>query len=426
MSGYPFDTWKLNQPITLMPEVKQIPSFSELFIRSVEFIPVSKIVLNIEAEEFNPGSQAARLADPDTRAEVPGQPPVSKLSYSIEEIHSKLEDFIKSADFLLLEDKLLQTSSRKVKVFKVFNRGKGKKQKSEFVRTEEFKAGQIESWRKARTMEEEKISQKAKETTLKLSLSLEESEKLKRRIKVTLNKLSPSNCEKLQPELASLGKTSRDNLDYLVENIFQKACFEAKYTEMYAKICKYLKKEFDNFLFDGESPSIKSPNWLRYVLLNIVQNTFEDSHASEDLDPQAALVQKKKSHGSVRFIGELLKVRIITAKIIQAIVESLLDLNKRNPHVVDQDKIEVACVMISTAGSTNEKSKLIKETNKIFTFLAEVLHSNQSLSSQVKFRIMDLLDERKSGWVKDLSEQPKHVEELRSEFNSEMDSRGRN
>ena len=220
MSGYPFDTWKLNQPITLMPEVKQIPSFSELYIRSVEFIPVSKIVLNIEAEEFSPARQPAGPTVPDTNPEVQVQVQTVKLTYSIEEIQSKFEDFIKSSNFLTLEDKLQQISSRKVQVYKVFNRGKGKKQKSEFLRTEEFKAGQIETWRKVRTIEEEKISQKAKETTLKLSMTREESEKLKRKIKITLNKLSPSNCEKLQIELANLAKLSRENLEYLIENIF--------------------------------------------------------------------------------------------------------------------------------------------------------------------------------------------------------------
>ena len=423
MIGYPFDTWTLNQPITLKPEFKQIPSFSELYVRSVEFIPVSKIVLNIEAEEFNPNTQPKEPKNPSSNPEPLLPIPKQKLTYTIEEIHAKLEQFIKFEDFFILEGKLQQISSRKVQVFKVYNRGKGKKQKTEYVRTEEFKAGQIEKWRKGRTIEEEKISQKAKETTLKLSITREESEKLKRKIKITLNKLSPSNCEKLQPELANLAKTSRENLVYLVENIFEKACFEAKYTEMYAKICKFLKQEFENFLFDGESPSKKNQNWLRFVLLNTVQNAFECTNEVQNSDPKDEIIKKKKSHGSVRFIGELLKVRIITAKIIQAIVESLLDLNKKNPHNIDQDKIEVACVMISTAGSTNEKSKLINETNKIFTFLSEILKKNQNLSSQVKFKIMDLIDERKSGWVKDLSEQPQHVEDLRNEFNSEVEAR---
>ena len=425
MIGYPFDTWKLNQPITLKPEFKQIPSFSELYVRSVEFIPVSKIVLNIEAEEFNPNTQQREPKDQKINSE--SQEPIQKpkLTYTIEEIHSKLEHFFKLEDFLVLEGNLQKISSRKVQVYKVYNRGKGKKQKTEFLRTEEFKAGQIEKWRKGRTVEEEKISQKAKETTLKLTMTREESEKIKRKIKITLNKLSPSNCEKLQPELSSLAKTSRENLVYLVENIFEKACFEAKYTEMYAKMCKFLKQEFENFLFDGESPSKKNQNWLRFVLLNTVQNAFECTSDASNSDPKEEILKKRKSHGSVRFIGELLKVRIITAKIIQAIVESLIDLKKKNPLNIDKDKIEVACVMISTAGSTNEKSKLIQETNKIFSFLSEILQTNLNLSSQVKFKIMDLIDERKSGWVKDLSEQPQHVEDLRNEFNSEVDSRTR-
>jgi translation initiation factor 4G len=420
MFGFP-ESNNHDLPVTYKPEIKQIPSFSELLIKSVEFIPVSKMVLNIEAEEFQPLGQCEtpKSLKPSPQVILPEVP--KKKVYPIEEILEKLEDFLGFQEFSLLQAPLLKISQRKVQVFKVFNRGKGKKQRSEFVRIEEFKAGQIERWRKVKSEEEKKIHQKALENTLKLTKDKEENEKIRRKIKITLNKLSPSNCEKLQVELVEYAKSSRDNLVFLIENVFEKAWSEVKYTEMYAKLCKYLKQQFEGFLFNGESPSKKNKNWLRYILLNTVQNAFECDPELKPDQNQSNLIQKKKSHGSARFIGELLKVRIITAKIIQQIVEHLINLEHQSPLKINEDKIEVACVMISTMGSVNEKPKLIQDTLKIFSLLNEILEKNQKISSQLKYRIMDLIDERKSGWIKDCTEQPKLVEEFRCDYDYQFD-----
>lgn len=379
---------------------KQIPSFFELLKSSVEFVPQTKIFFNIEAQEYKPESSQ---------------------KYSIEEILGKIEEFSRFEDFKKLNNALHDFSHRKVKVFKVFNKGHSKKMnkgKREYLRTEEFKPVDIEKWRKGRNLEEEKIHMQSLATTLKLSINHEENEKLRRKIKATLNKLSPSNCERLQVELATLAKNSKEALSFLIENIFEKAWAEPKYTEMYARLCKYLKVEFNNFLFDGISPTKKNTNWFRYILLNVIEKAFEDSNLSnKNEDEYSRVLRRKKSHGSVRFIGELLKVRIITPKIIQDIIETLLALRKP-AQVLDSEKLEVACVMISTMGVFNEKKKLVEESNKIFDYLANILATKIEITPQVKFKIMDLIDERKSGWVKDQSELPKTVEEIRNEFNS--------
>lgn len=349
---------------------KQIPSFFELLKTSVEFVPQTKVFFNIEAQEYKPDSCQ---------------------KYSIEDILGKIKEFSQFEAFTKLNNSLYEFSHRKVKVFKVFNKGPSKKShksKRDYLRTEEFKPVDIEKWRKGRNLEEEKIHKQSLATTLKLTINHEEQEKVRRKIKATLNKLSPSNCEKLQVELATLAKNSREALTFLIENIFEKAWAEAKYTEMYARLCKYLKVEFTGFLFEGLSPTKKNTNWFRYILLSLIEKAFEDSNVTEKSEDEYLRMQrKKKSHGSVRFIGELLKVRIITPKIIQDIIETLLAFRKPGP-VLDSEKIEVACVMISTMGVFNEKKKLVDESNKIFQYLASILATNVGITPQVKFKIM--------------------------------------
>jgi translation initiation factor 4G len=183
---------------------------------------------------------------------------------------------------------------------------------------------------------------------------------------------------------------SREALSFLVETLFEKAWAEAKYTSMYAHLCMVLKERFEGHLFEGESPSKRSQNWFKYLLLVIIQREFDsnlDSAKNEEIDTRQI---KKKNQGNVRFIGELLKVRIITAKIIQTIVEELIKLEEKDPNSVDEHKIEVACVLISTAGHFFEKKKLVRDTNKIFAYLNEILEVNKTMSSKVRFRIMVL------------------------------------
>lgn len=331
----------------------------------------------------------------DAHEDQPISPDITgKHHYTIDEILASYQEFVKIDNFFEIEKRLGDFSHRQVQVSKILHRGsphKKQKVKKEFLRYEEFKPTENDYWRKAKSAEEEKIHQQAIATTLKLTTSVDDREKIKRKIKITLNKLSPSNIEKLQPELVALAKDSREALFFLVETLFDKSWGEVKYTPMYAQLCKYLKQEFEGHLFEGESPSKKNNNWFRYVLLSCVQTAFDNTSAvpHSPHDPEIHLhLAKKKTHGNIRFIGELLKVRIITAKIIQDIVETLINLQQCSPIDVDEEKIEIACVLVSTAGHFFEKKKLKGETDKIFKFLNEILDQNQKVSSKVKFAIM--------------------------------------
>ena len=119
---------------------------------------------------------------------------------------------------------------------------------------------------------------------------------------------------------------------------------------------------------------------------NAFKNASESSTKAKDPETQA-LLMKKKTQGNVRFIGELLKVGIITAKMIQNCVETLLWADE-SQFIIDEDKIEGACILISTAGACFEKPMLVEETNKIFAHLSDFVLGNEEISSKIKFKAM--------------------------------------
>ena len=116
----------------------------------------------------------------------------------------------------------------------------------------------------------------------------------------------------------------------------------------------------------------------------------------------------------MRFIGELFKVELITSRVVLHCVNELI--NKEN---LDENKLEGACILLSTGGSKFERSKILKETNKIFKEL-EVIIKNQNLSSKMKFKIMDLFDDRNNQWKKNFKEEVKTVQEIHQEFELEL------
>lgn len=96
---------------------------------------------------------------------------------------------------------------------------------------------------------QQKFLEKAKEHKARREAPVEEQEAAKKKIKMTLNKLTPNNFDKLKEQLVEIGKQSLSTLNLLTIGIFDKAWSEVKYTQMYANLCQYMKQEFENYAF---------------------------------------------------------------------------------------------------------------------------------------------------------------------------------
>ena len=457
-SGLKSSAVEFTPTVPVKLEVPDLASFKSLNALASDFQPLTKGNLNSEAPVFEmpkpPKDQVLSFKPEKIVEYVPENLPDEKFDEPIFIIHNrelvdedldlKLTDILVKVDVknvYSIEDiaavfKEIRTEPsfdkvpENVKEFagRVINkinkrRGKGK----ENTKQPEWRENENEIistivWRKPKTEEEEKISLRAKAYKMKLTGSKEEHDKIKRIIKSTLNKVLPTNLEKLQEQLLETGKQSTNNLIFLVECIFEKAWSEVKYTQTYANLCKYLKEKFEGFILPGleNDPAFAKKNLFKYELLERCQNAFTQNPAEDFQDLPAEQIEakkeqnKKKTLGNVRFIGELFKVGLITSKIILQCAEHLI--SREN---IDENKLEGACILLSTGGSSFERSKLQKETEKIFRAFDDIL-KNEALSSKLKFKVMDLIDERNNQWKKSFKEEVKTIQEIHQEFEQEM------
>ncbi|OMJ80492.1 hypothetical protein SteCoe_19241 [Stentor coeruleus] len=343
-----------------------------------------------------------------------------KRVYDLEDIkHLKLM-FFKDPNFLIVPPLIIEMKERVVEVIKTFRGGKRQGEEKKIKET----VCRI-TWRKAKTAEEQKISDRAKEYVRRFTVTVAEQEAIKKKVRVTLNKLSPNNQEKLSNEILETCKKSHDYLKLVVSGIFEKAWSETKYTQMYSSICKFLKSNFEDYKYpDIDSIGfLKSKNYFKYELLYMCEETFKKNPEENDLatltehKKQEVLDKlKKKTLGNVRFIGELYNVNLITANIILECITGLLDLFEKD---INEDKLEGACVLLLTGAGSLERPKLKSATDTIYLRLKRILE-NFNISTKNRFKIIDLQEYRESGWKTLAKEELKKVEEIHADFHNEQ------
>lgn len=276
----------------------------------------------------------------------------------------------------------------------------------------------IITWRKSKTIEEEKILNQAKIYQQKFSVSSDEQQLTSKKIRSTLNKLSPNNIEKLSSDLLITCKHSHNNLKQVVSEIFEKAWSEKKYTQMYSDLCKMLKTQMENYTYPHTDQTLlpKTRNYFRYELLCICEQTFltmnKEQHflslQNEQADPEKF---KLKTMGSVRFIGELFNVNLISAKLVLGCINTLLNLYESEKN---EEKLEGACLLLLTGASSFEKPYLKQATNKVYERLKDI--RKLGTSTRTMFKILDVEESRANGWKSINKEVPKKVEDLHAEF----------
>ena len=111
------------------------------------------------------------------------------------------------------------------------------------------------NWRPLPREEEKKIAEEAKKQTERIKADKTEDEAIRRTIKITLNKLSPANFDKLKEQLLEISKQNEDNLRLMSQGIFDKAWSQVKFTQLYAGLCQYLDDYFANI---GQSEPVSA------------------------------------------------------------------------------------------------------------------------------------------------------------------------
>lgn len=175
---------------------------------------------------------------------------------------------------------------------------------------------------------------------------------------------------------------------------------------MYAQLCYFCSKEFESFKF-SETSCIK--NEFKNAILLYVEQSFKNKESAESTGLSAEELQerqgkrKRKIEGNVRFIGELFNVGLISPKVILLCVHDLLNVEYRGFESIDigeheflEENLVGTCILLETGAVKLEHPKMAAWTAKIYSFL-DKLRERHTLSSKLKFMLMNLVEER---WAK--------------------------
>lgn len=143
---------------------------------------------------------------------------------------------------------------------------------------------------------------------------------------------------------------------------------------------------------------------------------------------------RRRSVGTVTFIGELYKIGMLTSNIISICIQSLLDPNS-------EDKLECMCKLLTTVGkkyddaTINQPIQPVKKDGPPRVLLSlditfkqmqaiatKKVESAQQVSSRVRFMLQDVIDLRRNKWIPSQTKQdgPKTMDQISKEAKNEQ------
>lgn len=252
---------------------------------------------------------------------------------------------------------------------------------------------------------------------------------LLRAVNSILNKLTPEKFDTLVDKVIDLKIDSAALLRDVVTSVFEKALAEPNYSPVYAEFCVKLSARLPSFPAN-ENDTQNTHNFKR-LILNQCQQEFEnqDGAVSEsgELAPgrvtlaafEAMNDEEKNEHlaklkrrtlGTIRFIGELFVRAMLAAKIMRNCIALLVG----DAEAPNEENMEALCKLLETVGKLlDNKAQPANHDflNNVFLELERLAQPPSAanrdrteagrpvLSSRLRFMILDTIDMRKKDWV---------------------------
>lgn len=290
--------------------------------------------------------------------------------------------------------------------------------------------------------------------TMEQNIDPNNIEQLCKKVRGILNKLTPEKFEPLLEQLQALNLDTNEKLSSVISLVFEKAIDEPNFSQAYAQLCQKLSKPMedkekeDNEQKRAGDKSNKDTKTavFKKELLNKCQTEFNTHVAnekaiSEKLKPiqtelnettdqnrkfelQMQLEEeerklRRRSVGTVRFIGELYRQNMLLTSIMEWCVMVLLNIRT-------EEKLECLCKLLTTVGQKMEfksgdedfDKKYYRDLTPHFQTMQQIASDKKQskISSRVRFMLMDVIELRKNKWVPRRSDSnPKKMGQIQKE-----------
>lgn len=228
-------------------------------------------------------------------------------------------------------------------------------------------------------------------------------------IRVLLDKLTTENFDSISDQIITWANKSEHEKDghtliQVIRLVFEKATDEAKFSEMYARLCRKMMEQISpNIIDESLERPITGGQLFRKYLLNRCQEDFERgwnaTRAADESDEQDLysdeqyIAQKARRHGLglVHLIGELFKVQMLTEKIMHGCINRFMK-DIENPKESD---IESLCTLLKIIGQSLDKPKASFHVNVYFDRIVQIT-KNESISTEMRSMLLVRRDSRSS------------------------------
>ena len=254
----------------------------------------------------------------------------------------------------------------------------------------------------------------------------EEAEKDPIRFKITeyLNILTVDNYKSTSEKIYEIIEKDIENQEKFLDVLFNKSVNEKAFVGLYAKLCKDFDKKLPQkapLKDDKKTDKVKKYNSImRTKLLDKCREIFKIEN-NEKFDEYIKVQDKQERNtklknfvlGNVNFIGELIKIQILSKKIVKQCLNNLFARfnDAKSDESLKMVNLEAIVILLNNFGTLlkEKEAKLKEDDKKAFNSvvdeylqkLEEIINKNDtSIDQPIKYKIINLIDKSKNNWEK--------------------------
>ena len=255
-----------------------------------------------------------------------------------------------------------------------------------------------------------KEDSKAEEEFKKIFGEALKDKSVEEKINYYLDKINSDNYDFVRKEILELIKDSTEIQDKFVDAIIKTSISKAPFSEIYAKLCKNLDKDLPQKI--GEDK--KAISKMKINLIDKTRNLF-NSEQFDDIDKDAHKYEKenklkKNMIGITYFLIELIKLHIISKKVVPSCFQNLFSKYEKSKNDEILKNIYIEAILIFTEEFEkmilSQESKLGEKEVKEYTDnINENIKKLEKIRDEVneryiKNKITNFIEKRKKNYEK--------------------------